>query len=415
MSERQVPKPSYEYDINRLVELYRKGIDEILSELNRLDVSDMQRAQILATLKNIADSLVQTHAGAVEIAQELLTKAVEDGIVNTIIALGVVETVEEAQNIVKFNKANKALTEAVISDTQADLLAVTQNIERRVRVAVRQVAADSMRANYARGINGRKAISRDILVGLRDKLGASVNTGIIDAAGRRWKPEVYVDMLVRTKTMSAHLDSTLNEAVAREAYYGRVSSHGAKDACRNYEGKIVKLVADAPGDYPYIGDLRGGRDIFHPNCKHLVTPVRVPDIMDSEADKLKVPQGISEDKFSNVSRLIRENVGHISDNIVVQGSRANGTARTDSDIDFAIRVSSEKFSELVEERFKTPNPGSSKEKTMIHAIATGKIQSGEAGLRKLRKHLQVELGIDVDISIIKIDGPFDNPPFIKLP
>lgn len=282
MPDREVPQPDYEYDIERLVSVYKQGIFAILAELQRLDITDMQRAQILATLKSISDILSDVNEESSAWVNEVITKSITDGIVNTILALGVVDTVEATQSIVKFNKANKALLEAVIADTQADLLAVTQNIDRRVRATVRQVAAESMRANYAKGVNGRKAISNDILAGLREKLGDSVNTGIIDAAGRRWKPETYVDMLVRTKAMTAHLDSTINEAVAREAYYGRISSHGAKDACAQYEGKIVKLTPDAPGSYEYIGNLRGGRAIFHPNCKHLVTPVRVPDKMNGE-------------------------------------------------------------------------------------------------------------------------------------
>lgn len=70
-------------------------------------------------------------------------------------------------------------------------------------------------------------------------------------------------------------------------------------------------------------------------------------------------------------------------------------------------------SELVE-FFKggTPNPGSAKERTMLHAIETGKIQAGEAKLSGLRKELQEIFGMEVDISIIKQGGAFDNPPFI---
>ncbi|WP_211344414.1 nucleotidyltransferase domain-containing protein [Paenibacillus lentus] len=132
---------------------------------------------------------------------------------------------------------------------------------------------------------------------------------------------------------------------------------------------------------------------------------------------LKVPQGLTQAQFDKVSSMIREKVGHISDDIVVQGSRAKGTAKPTSDIDIAIRVPSEKFDELIQSSFskvKPPNPGSAKEKTMLHAIETGKIQSGEAKLSKFREQLQQELGMDVDISIIKIGGPFDNPPFTPL-
>ena len=105
--------------------------------------------------------------------------------------------------------------------------------------------------------------------------------------------------------------------------------------------------------------------------------------------------------------MIKEKVGHLSDDIVVQGSRAKGTAKTTSDIDFAIRVSPEKLDELIKDSFskvKPPNSGFAKEKTMMHAIETGKIQSGEAKLGKFREQLQQELGKDVDISIIKMGG-----------
>ena len=128
-----------------------------------------------------------------------------------------------------------------------------------------------------------------------------------------------------------------------------------------------------------------------------------------------LPQGLTSEQFGNASKLIRQNVGNISDDIVVQGSRAGGTAKAASDIDFVIRVSSGEFDTLIKQRFGTPNVGSAKERTMLNAIETGKIQSGEAGLRSLRKQLQEALGMDVDISIIKSGGPFDNGATINLP
>lgn len=52
---------------------------------------------------------------------------------------------------------------------------------------------------------------------------------------------------------------------------------------------------------------------------------------------------------------------------------------------------------------------------MEHAIETGKIQGGEASLSGLRRSLEKELGMDVDLSIIQSGDPFDNPPFIGVP
>ena len=131
-----------------------------------------------------------------------------------------------------------------------------------------------------------------------------------------------------------------------------------------------------------------------------------------ESGRYSLPQGISQEQFSNASKLLRDRVGDISNDIAVQGSRAKGTAKPTSDIDIALRVSGDKFDSLINQYFKTPNPGSAKERTMLHAIETGKIQAGEAKLSGLRKELQEIFGMEVDISIIKQGGAFDNPPFI---
>jgi hypothetical protein len=270
---KEIPVPSYEYEISQLVDYYKRAVNDILRELNSVDLTDFQRANALAVLKDIADILSELDDNAVAWVEENIPKVALDGVAGAIMALGVAETIDEARTIAKFNRLNRELVKAVVADTQSDLLAVTQNVNRKVKAAIRQAVAESMRSNMTRGINGRRTISADIVTDMRKRLGDAVNTGIIDAAGRRWKPEVYVDMVVRTKIMQAYKEATRNEAISRGAYYGVISRHNAADACRNWESKIVKLTPDAPGDFPYVDDLPR-REIFHPNCRHIITPVR---------------------------------------------------------------------------------------------------------------------------------------------
>jgi hypothetical protein len=129
---------------------------------------------------------------------------------------------------------------------------------------------------------------------------------------------------------------------------------------------------------------------------------------------LSVPQGLTEEQFAALSATVRAAVAHLGPDVQVQGSRAGGTAAAESDLDLAIRVSPERFVQLVRECFGTPNAGSAKARTMQHALQTGKIQAGEAGLRPLRKALESALGIAVDISIVCIGGPFDQGPYLPL-
>jgi hypothetical protein len=274
-----VPEPSYNYQVNQLVRYYQSAIREIMNELNRLDLTDMSRAQSLATMQYIARILRGLNGDAAEWVERNVPIAARDGAIRAIVALGVVNTVAEAEAIVKFNRMNQNMVASVVADLQSDLLAVTKNVDRKVRSTVRQVVADTMRANVTAGINGRRSINRDILRDLRSKLGESVNTGLVDAAGKRWRPEVYVDLVSRTKMMYAHTEATTNEAINRGVQYGVISSHGATDACRNWEGKIVKLTPDAPGNYPTADELRRGREIFHPNCRHVISPIRDPETL----------------------------------------------------------------------------------------------------------------------------------------
>lgn len=269
--------PNYDPQTDELVTLYKKAIAKLLAELERFDITDYSRKNTQELLKSIGAIISQLDEGSAEWVEENIPKAVASGTAEALVALGIFATFSQALPAVKLSPINKALISAVVLDTNADLLAVTQNVSRRVKATVRQVVAESMRENLAQGINGRQSMNRTIKTGLQQKLGKSLNTAIVDAGGRRWDPAVYVDMVSRTKMMRAHIDSTINEAVDRDVYYGVISSHGAKDACRNWEGRVVKLIESAPGDYPYVGNLVGSREIWHPRCRHTVSPIRIPD------------------------------------------------------------------------------------------------------------------------------------------
>lgn len=268
--------PNYDSQVEQLVRYYKQAIADIQRQLDRFDLTNFKRANQMALLKSVADILASLNEDAAKWVEENIPAAARQGVADAILALGVVDTLEQAQQLVKFNRVNAQLVQAAVEDTQADLLAVTQNVDKKVKATVRQVVAESMRSNLARGVNGRKTMNADTLAGLRQKLGNALNSGIIDASGRRWKPEVYVDMVTRTKMMRLTNEASMNEGVQRGAYYGIISNHGAKDACGKWEGKIVKLVPDAPGDYTYIGDIPN-RELFHPNCRHTVTPIGDPD------------------------------------------------------------------------------------------------------------------------------------------
>jgi hypothetical protein len=128
-----------------------------------------------------------------------------------------------------------------------------------------------------------------------------------------------------------------------------------------------------------------------------------------------LPQGLTREQFALLSAKIRRAASQLGDDIVVQGSRAKGTAQPGSDIDIAIRVSPERFDQIIEEAFGTPNPGSALERTKLRAIESGLIQRGEIGLSRVGRELEGEIGIQpVQISVVRLGGLFDVGPFIPL-
>ncbi|NYV67571.1 minor capsid protein [Bacillus sp. Gen3] len=282
---RELPTPIYDYEISILVGYYRKALRDINDQLMRIDLSKMERAQLLAVQKEIATIIGELDVDMKAWVEANIPIAVTDGVIRSIVGLGVVSSVEQARTIVKLSRLNRDLVKTAVADTQADLLQVSQNVSRKVRVAIRQVTAEVMRSNLTQGINATSSLKRDIIADLRKKLGDSLNTGIIDAANRRWKPHDYVDMVVRTKMASAQREAAMNDALSRGAYYGVISRHSASDACRFWEGKIIKLTPEAEGDYPYIEDLPR-REIFHCRCRHTITPIRRLDTLPGELREL---------------------------------------------------------------------------------------------------------------------------------
>lgn len=124
------------------------------------------------------------------------------------------------------------------------------------------------------------------------------------------------------------------------------------------------------------------------------------------------PQGLSTDQFTDVSRTVRTKAGEMAlgSDIVVQGSRAERTARPTSDLDLAIRVPAERFDQFLnnESRLASPNPGSAAERTRTNAEANGIVQRGEARLSPTGRAIEQRLGMDVDLSVVRRGGAFDQ-------
>ena len=134
----------------------------------------------------------------------------------------------------------------------------------------------------------------------------------------------------------------------------------------------------------------------------------------------KIPQGFSEeefDKFSNAINELIEKQKLPNGETYVQGSRANGTARFDSDIDIMHRVNEEAFDKIVQGRLTPEYPDSRIYKTITKAAKKGKLDRfsiSKTFNRDFYDILDPVSPYEVDFSIIKKGSPFDQEPFIEI-
>lgn len=286
---RNIPAPDFQYSVTRLVRYYKRAATDIMHEIERSDLSAGNVANSRAVLKDISEIIVDLDNNSEEWVKENVPLAARRGVERALVVLGVAQTFEEAERIVKFNRINREMVRAAVADTYQDVAQVTRNMDRKTKAGLRRVFSEVMREQYTQGVTGARTIKRETLNRMYKEMDGLVNTGIVDAASRKWKPETYVETVTLEKMNQAYFEANVNESVSRGAFYGVISSHGATDACRFHEGRIVKLVDSAPGDYPTIDELKNSGQIFHVRCLHHVSTLtdlsRLPESVLNKADK----------------------------------------------------------------------------------------------------------------------------------
>jgi len=141
------------------------------------------------------------------------------------------------------------------------------------------------------------------------------------------------------------------------------------------------------------------------------------------------PQGMTEEQFQQLSDRLRERLkqeagrtSNLGEDIFVHGSRGRGDAASDADLDIGIRLSTERFDQLIRDRLKTVRVGGDKWKTLQRSLERGRLHQGEAGIsgisREIQRLVNEEMGLaftkGVQITVIREAGPFDQGPFIPL-
>ncbi|MEC3013849.1 minor capsid protein [Bacillus cereus] len=266
---------------------------QIQAEIENLDITELNRATGLALMSNIETELLKIDREALEWVKENVPLAAKEGIAQTLHSLGYAETIVAARKIARFSQVNSEMARAAAADTMQNVLAITDRMAEEMQKEIRKASANVISRGVARSRNSTVMADelKEQIKKIKEDLKGAVDTAIIDKSGRRWSVDHYTDMLARTKLTEIQREATQNEAIRRDAFYATISFNGStKDACRYHQGRIIKLTAEAEGNYPTYDQLKATGQIFHPNCKHHIVPFRDYDRLDDHSKELAAKQ-----------------------------------------------------------------------------------------------------------------------------
>jgi hypothetical protein len=152
---------------------------------------------------------------------------------------------------------------------------------------ISQVIGEALRA-CVDAVTGAQGDPGPAVQRILDDLAARGVTGFVDANGRRWNLETYVETVVRSHLAQAAMDAyvaVLRDTGVRFAQVGGPPRSGCERACRKWSAQYVSLDGSPAGDYDVfisgsarrihvLGTMQQARTegVWHPWCGHPLGP-----------------------------------------------------------------------------------------------------------------------------------------------
>lgn len=254
-----------------------------LAELGQLNKESLA---IIADMTGQIPELIQIalESAALEATKDVepeLQKAVKKGVIkgasaDTVLTSRSVSnalTAYAEQAVDKFNLVNTVMLNSTL-DQYRKVIANTVRLEQQLKST--QQILNTAAGKVVTGAFSRTQALRDAL----SQISAEGLTGFIDKAGRKWSPEAYVNMDIRTTVHNTAIESVK----LRQEDYGvdifRVSRHsGARPLCYPYQGRYFSwsnksgTFTDGEGKrhrYSPISSTSYGKPagLFGINCGH---------------------------------------------------------------------------------------------------------------------------------------------------
>jgi hypothetical protein len=202
-----------------------------------------------------------------------LSNIAKDGVVAGLVSMGKadrpssLEELIKAREQVRLKKNSQVILRSSIQEMYNQVVDTTDSVIRRARQAIHQTIADTLTNT------SDNPLTRF----------SNIDQAIVDARGRVWSMHDYSIMLARTVMMKVNQQATTLAGIDNGTGLAIISiAPNTTDACKYFQGTVIKLSEDTPGDYPTFEELQSAKLVFHPNCRHRALPINGLDALTAE-------------------------------------------------------------------------------------------------------------------------------------
>ena len=247
-----------------ILDVYENAYAKIIVQIQtaKKNVSYATYAKQTQLLKQIGSEIDKLKG---QMATKLNEAIKEVALYGTTVAITDLQVLNATMNYAEnwHKEFNADYAEQAFKDNYSHIAAQTQRMKHSVKMLMREESAKVFRRASVEGLTRKEAYSalqKEIM--LKDP-----TFQFVDRRGRNWNSKTYFEMLSKTVMANSLNESYLNTLVNEGQDLVKVSSHGATDRCRSWEGKILSITGATTG-YVTIEQARASGDIFHPRCKH---------------------------------------------------------------------------------------------------------------------------------------------------
>lgn len=209
--------------------------------------------------------------------EDLIEQKYKQSMASFLVETGQASSLKQAEISLQFGSHSIAKVEMMVTDTMKDLLKATDNVKGSIKALVQEIAADTLQLEYMKN-SGQYIMAEKLSQNLSaklltEKVREQGFVGLIDKSGKQWSIDTYAEMVTRTKLEQVDSEVTRVMGLENGIDLALISSHGATDACANWEGVVVSLNGLTDGFITY-SEVKATNECFHPRCQHQLRPVR---------------------------------------------------------------------------------------------------------------------------------------------